>query len=47
MSPSVVIGLFAEIVVKCELKPDEHVKAFISITIVKMYIQARDIVQKL
>ena len=51
---SVVIELFADIVVKCELKPDEDVKAFTSITITKMYIQqlwpfskARDIVQKL
>ena len=34
--PSVVIELFAEIVVKCELKPNEDVKVFTSITIVKM-----------
>ena len=39
-SPSVMIELFAETVVKCEFKPDEDVKAFTSITIVKMYIQA-------
>ena len=53
VSHRVAIELFAEIVLKCELKPDEDVKAFKSITIVKMYIQvwsfskARDIVQKL
>ena len=28
--------LFAEVVVKCELKPDEDVKAFTSVTIAKM-----------
>ena len=37
--PRIVIELFAEIVVKCELKPNEDVKVFTSITIVKMYIQ--------
>ena len=37
-SPSVVIELFAEIVVKCEVKPDEDVKASTSIAVVKMYI---------
>ena len=52
--PSVVMELFAEIVVKCEGTPDEDVKAFTSIIITKMYIQQvrtfskdRDIVQKL
>ena len=37
--PSVVIELFAEIVMKSEVKPDKDVKAFTSIAIVKMYIQ--------
>ena len=46
------IELFAEVVMKCEGKPDEDVKAFTLKAIVKMYIQvgwfskARDIVQK-
>ena len=38
VSHRVVIELFAEIVAKCELKPDGDVKAFTSITIVKTYI---------
>ena len=37
--PSVVIELLAEIVVTCELKLHEDVKAFTSIAIVKMCIQ--------
>ena len=37
--PSVVIELLAKIVVKCEVKPDEDVKAFTSIAIVKMHTQ--------
>ena len=36
--PNVLIELFAEIVVKCEGKTDEDVKAFTSIAVVKMYI---------
>ena len=35
---SVVKELFAEIVVKCEVKPDEDVKVFASIAAVEMYI---------
>ena len=34
-----VIEFFAEIVVKCEVKPDERMKAFTLIAILKMYIQ--------
>ena len=52
--PSVLIELFTEIVVKCELKPDEDVKPFTSTIITKIHIplvrsfsKARDIVQKL
>ena len=46
------IEFFAEIVVKCEVKPDEEIKAFTLKAFVKMYIQvcsfpkARGIVQK-
>ena len=36
--PSVVIELFVEIFAKCEGKPDEDVKAFTLIAVVKMYI---------
>ena len=36
--PSVVIELFAETVVKCEGKPDEEVKTFTLMAVVKMYI---------
>ena len=36
--PSIVIELFAEIVVKCEVKPDEDVKASTSIAVVKINI---------
>ena len=44
--------IFAEIVLRCEVKPDEDIKAFTSKRIVKMHIQAgsflkaRGIVQK-
>ena len=38
--PNVVIKLFAEIFVECEVKPDEDVKAFKSMANVKMYLQA-------
>ena len=38
-SPSVVIELFAEIVVKCEVKPDEDVNTFTSIAVLKIHIQ--------
>ena len=33
------IELFAEIVAKCEVKPDEGIKAFTLKAMVKMYIQ--------
>ena len=45
------IEFFAEVVVKCEVRPDEDIKAFTLKAFVKMYIQvcsflkARDIVQ--
>ena len=35
-TPIVVIEMFAEIIVKCEVKPDEDVKTFTSIAVFKM-----------
>ena len=39
VSHQVVVELFAEIVVKFEVKPDENVKAFALKAIAKIYIQ--------